>query len=227
MNKIVLIISVFITLISCKNKHENSVKNSSKANFIVAGQAFDKNQEIIFLKLVVDNQLIVKDSAKIKDNRFQLSGDISYPHKAVIQIKNHDTGFTFILNNDSTHIALNTAQMQSSVISNSKINTELKSIQQQSEAIFHKIDYLFPQLQKARMENDYKKLKEINIKINNIIIENQEFLYHYIQQNSNKYLSGLLLNDLWLSTEKDSIKLQDLARTLSVNVQKTLNFTIH
>ncbi len=227
MYKILLFSFALFTFLSCKDQHNTVLKNTTKTNYFINGQAFDKEQETILLILLENKQLVIKDSTRIQQNKFNFSGTISYPHKALLQLKNHESSFTFILDKDSCQIELNTLQMQSSSISNSAINDELKVIRKQSEEIYRKIDYLFPQLQKARMENDYMKLEEINIKINNIIIENQEFLYHYIHQNFDQYLSGLLLNDLWLSTEKDSIKLQNLAKRLSPNVQKTLSFTIH
>jgi hypothetical protein len=228
MYRIVLFLTILFLLFSCKEKKKEKRKmDTQNTEYSINGFVFDKEQKIIYLKLLINNQLITKDSTRIQDSRFQFSGNIPHPYKALLQLEDYENAFTFILGIDSCIIELNTSQMQSSIIKESKINDELKIIQRRSGAIYRKIDYLFPKLQKARMENDFETLEKINIEINSIIAENQEYLYNYIHDHPNESLSGLLLNDLWLTPNKDSIQLQRLAKTLTLDTQKILNFSIH
>jgi len=213
--------------ISCNTKPAEKLASISKENFTIHGKCTGKKNQTVYLFILKDTVLFLVDSATINKDKFYITNKISRPYKALIQLKNHSLGFPFILTNESIEIELNENNINESTIKNSPINDEFANIRKQSTAIFQKIDYLFPQLQKARMENDFKTLDDINIKINDIETENNAFIVNYIQQNSNKPLSALLLNDLWKAPEKDSIKLQNLSKKLAPEIQKVLDFTIH
>lgn len=214
-------------IISCNTKTSEKILKNPKENFTINGSFIGLENQDAYLFVVKDTLLSLLDSASITDNKFHFTGNISHPHKAMIQLKNHSSAFPFILAKESIEITLNEIKINESIISNSPINDELAKIKKQSSAIYQKIDYLFPQLQKARMENDFKALDEINIKIDAIEAENKAFIINYIKRNHNNELSGLLLNDLWQSAEKDSIQFQKLAKNLSPEIQKSLNFPIN
>jgi len=226
MKKTVLYFITFLSLINCKEANKDSKSTQRATNYRIKGQVFDKENIIIYLKKFEANRFQIIDSTSIINNSFLFEGNSTIPKKAVLQLKNHSDHFFFILSNEKIEIALNTSQFANSSITNSLINTKLKQIQKNSAAIYQKIDYLFPQLQKARMENDYEKLKEINTKINAIVAENQTYLTSYIQEHPDEFIAGLLLNDLWNSPKKDSIQLTKLAKGLDPNIQKIIDFSI-
>lgn len=225
--KTLYLVILLCFVISCDTKPNEKHQSKSKDNFTINGKFIGDENQDAYLFIVKDTLLSLLDSASIIDHKFHFSGDIPYPHKAMIQIKNHSSAFPFILSKESIDITLNEFEINESVIQNSPINDELAKIKKQSSAIYQKIDYLFPQLQKARMENDYKSLDEINSKIEAIESENLAFITDYIVQNPNKELSGLLLNDLSQASGRDSTQIQNLAKKLAPEIQKTLNFPIN
>lgn len=224
----VLIYAILIGfIISCNTKPSENIQSKSKESFTISGNFIGNNNQDAFLYVVKDTALSLLDSASIIDSKFHFTGNISHPHKAIIQLKNHSSAFPFILTKESVKITLYELKINESIISNSPLNDELAKVKKQSSAIYQKIDYLFPQLQKARMENDFKTLDEINLKIDAIEAENKAFIISYIERNPNNELSGLLFNDLLQSAEKDSIQFQNLAKKLAPKIQNTLNFPIH
>lgn len=227
MNKVLFYMSIVGFIISCNTKTSEKIQKNSKESFTINGRFIGLENQDAYLFVVKDTLLSLLDSTSIVDNKFYFTGNISHPHKAIIQLKSHSSAFPFILANESTEIILNEFKINESIISNSPINDELAKIKKQSSAIYQKIDYLFPQLQKARMENDFIALDKINIKIDSIEAENKAFIISYIKENLNNELSGLLLNDLWQSAEKDSVQFQNLAKKLAPEIQKTLNFPIN
>lgn len=223
----VVYILVFLSFFSCKNSQSDVSKVPKKDTYTINGEIFDMDDEMMYLKIISNNSLVIIDSTNIKNSQFLFKGSIEFPHKAVLQLKDHSSGFPFILGNEILTIKVNTAQMSKSSILNSSLNNELKAIQTKSAAIYQNIDYLFPQLQKARIENDFESLEQINIEVNAIVKKNQNFLFTYIKEHPSNYLSSLLLNDLWQSSKKDSIQLISLGRQLDPKKQKILNFSIH
>ena len=76
-----------------------------------------------------------------------------------------------------------------------------------SKNIFKKIEYLFPQIQKYRLENDAQKLSEISEKMKNIEQEHTNFSYNFILKNSDSYIAPMLLRDQLKTTPIDTIKI--------------------
>ncbi len=227
MNSISAYLFLFCLLISCNTNKTNEKVPISENQFAINGICTNNDEQVIYLYVSKDTILFLMDSAKIVNKKFQIKGAVNQPYKAFLKLKDELYSFPFILTNEFIEIALNKSAISESTITNSVINTDLAEVQKVSSAIFQKIDYLFPQLQKARMENDFKSLGEINDNIDKIEQENLDFLYNYVSLNPKKELSGLLLNDLWNSTEKDSIQLQNLAKIVAPEIKKNLNFSIH
>lgn len=227
MNNLLVFFIFFGLFISCNSKTPKEQTSESIEQFTIDGTCSNKEEQIVYLFIIKDTVLTLLDSASVDNDKFQIKNTVSRPLKALIKIKDHHTAFPFILTNEIIEIELNENNSEESTVKNSPINEEFANLRKQSMSIFQKIDYLFPQLQKARMENDSKTLEEINTKINGIEKENKAFIIKYIQQNPDKHLPALLLNDLWNSPDRDSTQLQKLARNLAPEIQKTLEFTIH
>lgn len=210
-------------IVSCNNKVIENNKQISKDSFTINGRIKNNNDQIIYLYSLKKSKPIVKDSTLIKNNKFQFKGIVTHPVKALLHTKHNNIGTPFILANESISIEL--YKMGNSSI-NSPINNEFEVLKKQSISIYQQIDYLFPQLQKARMENDYKTLTTINKEIKLIELESNTFIIDYIRNNPEKHLAALLLNDLWSTQDKDSVQLQIIAKILSPEIQRTLNFSI-
>ena len=218
---------LFCLLISCNTNKKTEKAPLSEDQFAINGICTSKDKQVIYLFVSKDTSLFLMDSVQVVDNKFQIKGAINHPYKAFLKLKDELHSFPFILTNESIEIALNKSDISKSTLTNSIINTDLAEVQKVSSAIFQKIDYLFPRLQKARMENDFESLNEINDKIDEIEKENVDFLHNYVRLNPKKELSGLLLNDLWNSTDRDSIQLLNLAKIIAPEIKRNLNFSIH
>jgi len=227
MNNFPVYIILVCLLVSCQTKSHEGNLPSSKEKFTINGKCKSESNQMLYLYISDDTTLNLLDSVRVLDQFFQIEGSVPHPYKAFIQFQDQSTAFPFILTNESIEIELDTSNLSESTIANSEINKDLASVKRVSSEIYQKIDYLFPQLQKARMENDFVSLNKINQEIDNIELENLNFLYNYIEKNPKKELSGLLLNDLWKKTERDSIQLQNLARNLSPEIKNNVYFSIH
>ncbi len=226
MKFVLIYILLFCAFLSCTNNGIQKNSTNSQKSFVINGTCTD-NDQILYLFISKDTLLSLLDSSRVLNNKFKFNGAIPHPSKALIQLRDRSIAYPFILTNESFNINLNISDMTKSMVTNSDINKDFTEVRKSSSAIYKKIDYLFPQLQKARMENDFKALEEINQTINKIELENLNYLYNFINEHPKKELSGLLLNELWHSPKKDSTQLNKLARNLSPEIKKILNFPIH
>ncbi len=221
-----LSLALFINM-SCNTPISTKDTTQKPTGFTLTGTVFDKDGESLYLHIFKNNQIQKIDSVKIHNQEFQFTGALDYPHKASLLFKGHNNEFPFILSNENVQVNLDAYQIENSQIKNSKINDELAKIKEASAHIYRKIDYLYPLLQKARIENDSKNLKKINLEIQTIMDENQTYLLNYIKENPDHYLSALLLNDLWFSRKNDTLVLKKLASQLNIKVKPALDFAIH
>jgi predicted translin family RNA/ssDNA-binding protein len=90
-----------------------------------------------------------------------------------------------------------------------------------SKKIFKKIDYLFPKFQKARLENDVKKLDEVGNELKQIESEFTDFSYNFIKNNSDSYVAAMVLSDQLKSTTVDTLRITNAYKLLSEEVKKS------
>jgi len=155
------------------------------------------------------------DSTVIKNGISTFVGQIAYPERYILTIETVFGGKMFILENDSINIHIKNNDLMNATILNSKINYELISVQKESEKI------LFPDLQRARLENDAISLKDISNKMSLIEQENMNFHFSYASKNPNSFISAMILNDL---SKRDTIvrnKISKIYASFSMEVKKS------
>lgn len=218
----ILILTYFI--FSCQ-KNDNGLNINSK--FRIDGKVdstyvFEK----IYLSYIIGDQMILVDSSKIINKEFILEGRISSPQKAVLHFYENADIFPFILSGEKFNIDIKTSDIENSIVNNSKINKEWENVKNTSKNIFGEVDYYYPIIQKARMQNDFVTLNKLNITIDSLEVVNRNFLKKYILKNNHSTLSVLLMNDLYANPKNDSIELVNLSKKLHPKLQKMLDFDV-
>ncbi len=212
----VLLLSSFI-LFSCV---EEKQRKASQEQFVLNINILNADGNVSYLHKLTDSKTIVSDSAIIKNNKVVFKGTVAYPERYLLTITNVFGGKLIILENDSINIEANKDDLTKAIISDSPINTELSNVQQKSMRIYDKMDLFFPDLQRARLENDAEKLSEITLKMKAIEQENIDFNYTYASENPNSYISAMILNDLSKRDSIDISKIKNIYDTFSDEVKK-------
>jgi hypothetical protein len=164
---------------------------------------------MVYLYKFISDKTQIIDSSKIANNHVAFKGYSPYPERYLITIENIFGSRLFVATNDSIQLEVSKKDLVNATISGSKLNTELNNYQRNLKEIYDKIDVLFPELQRARLENNPTKLKTIAKKISAIEKEGAEYNFLYVQKNKNSFISSMILNDL---SKKDSA---DIHRILS------------
>jgi hypothetical protein len=224
MSNQIFFIAFSIFLMGCQSNDNNQdLKSKFKINGTISeNQGFEK----VYLSLIVNNNYLLLDSSDIKNNSFQFKGNIAYPKKAQLQFYQNGEIFPFILGGENMIINLTANSLHKSKIKNSPLNDEWNRLKINSQEIYGEVDYLYPVMQKARMQNDFKTLEKINNSIDSIENINRIFLLDYINKNSNSYLSALILNDLFYSAKKDSMRIIETSKKILPELKKALEFDV-
>lgn len=215
-----------IVIISCNNQNSQKKENVDTADveadgFILTGTLESYLSDKVYLNKIIENQIYPVDSTAIENNQFTFKGEIKYPERFALSFENYSAAVILIIENTDFQISLIANQINEPVITGSALNTELYEYELTSKGIFKKIEYLFPQFQKARLENDANKLREIGNEMNKIESEFVEYSYNFIKSNRNSYVSAMILHDQLKTARADTLRIEQTYYMLSEEVKKS------
>ncbi|MFT7330498.1 MAG: hypothetical protein ACI848_000564 [Roseivirga sp.] len=212
----VLLISSFVFFSCAKEKAKNEVQEQFVLNINIS----NADGNLSYLHKLTNSKTILSDSAIIKNSKVTFNGSIRYPERYLLTVTNVFGGKLIILENDTINVQADKNDLTKATISSSLINNELADVQQKSMNIYDKMDLFFPDLQRARLENDAEKLGQITLKMKAIEKENIDFNYTYARENPNSYISAMILNDLSKRDSIDIKKVKVIYDTFSEEVKK-------
>ena len=214
--------SIFFILYSCdstQKKPDQTNQVAETATFILNGTITDYLSNKVYLNKIEDQTFYPVDSATIVDNEFIFEGAVEYPERFALTFESYSAVVVFILENTHFKIEIDPKLIQEPIIKGSALNVQLNEYKTHSKNIFKKIDYLFPQFQKARLENDSNKLTEIGKKMRLIEAEFRTFSFDFIKNNPNSYVSGMILRDQLKSSTLDTLQIISAYKILSTKVK--------
>ncbi|KUO69248.1 MAG: hypothetical protein APF83_04275 [Lutibacter sp. BRH_c52] len=223
MKKIVIACLFSLFIFSCNNPKSQSEKEtvSKKNGFVLQGTLKSALSDKVYLSKINENDLQPVDSAKIENNNFTFQGIVEYPERFMLSFENSSAAVIFIVENKNFEILIDPNQLDEPVIKGSELNTKLLEYKLASKNIFKKIDYLFPKFQKARLENDVKKLAEVGNELKKIETEFTDFSYNFIKNNSDSYVAAMVLSDQLKSATVDTLRINNAFKLLSEEVKKS------
>ncbi|MCF6279348.1 MAG: DUF4369 domain-containing protein [Flavobacteriaceae bacterium] len=214
-----LILVLILTLNSCTKDVKKVIKNDS---YFLSISVESGINNIVYLQKLANPSEI--DSAEIEENGMAVfKGSIQNPERYLITIEGLFGGKMIIIENDSITVDIKNKDLINSTIIGSKLNDELFEVQKKSERIYNKIDVLFPDMQRARLENDVEKLQEITRKMTLIEQENIDFNFNYAKENPNSFISAMILSDLSKRDSIDTKKIIESYNTLTDKVKKGID----
>ncbi|WP_457610832.1 DUF4369 domain-containing protein [Lutibacter sp.] len=226
MKRFLLLVIFSLILVSCKKndsqeKQQNISIPTDIKGFELKGNLENFYPKKVFLNKIIENSIYPIDSSKVINNTFTFKGIVEFPERFALTFRDYSSVVIFILENTNFKLIINTDQINDPIIKGSKLNKELTEYKTKSKQIFKKIDYLFPQFQKARLENDAKELSKIGNELKSIEKEFINFSFNYILQNKNSYIAAMILRDQLKSTTIDTLKIKKTYQALSSDVKKS------
>ncbi|MHB1148228.1 MAG: DUF4369 domain-containing protein [Lutibacter sp.] len=223
MKKILIACLYSLIIFSCNNPSSQLKKESDSKNkgFVLKGSLKTAISEKVYLSKIVKNDLQPTDSVKIENNNFVFSGVVDYPERFALTFENSSAAVILIIENTNFEIFIDPDQLNETVIKGSALNAKLDDYKLASKNIFKKIDYLFPKFQKARLENDVKKLDEIGNELKKIETEFTDFSFNFVKINSDSYVAAMILSDQLKSSTVDTVRISQAYKQLSDAVKKS------
>ncbi|AOW19953.1 DUF4369 domain-containing protein [Urechidicola croceus] len=204
----VITFAILLFIVSSCVKDQKKI--TSPQNYVLSVSIKNANGSKSYLHKLSTKPALLVDSAITINNKIVFKGKVDFPERYLLTVENVFGGKMFILDNDTIKINIPNDNLVSATINGSALNDELVKVQENSEKIYNQIDLLFPDLQRARLENNAVKLALISKKMSAIEKQNIEFYFNYAKQNSDSFISAMILNDL---SKRDSINFEKVKET--------------
>jgi len=226
MKKFFLFGVFFIILFSCKKnvsqiKQPNSSSSFTLKGFEIQGTIENFNPEKVYLNKVIENSFYKIDSSEVLNKNFKFKGIVEFPERFAITFENYSSITLFIIENTQFKVFINSETINDPIITGSPLNSKLYKYKLDAKNIFKKIDYLFAQFQKARLENDADKLAEIEVEMKKIEKEFIDFSYEYILQNKESYIAPMILRDQLKSSTIDTLQIKKTYSILASEIKNS------
>ena len=209
----------------CKtdNTEEKAVAKTqiSKSAFEIKGSFDSYLCDTVYLNVIHDYLIIPIDSAEVADNTFSFKGVISEPERYALSFPNYSKRLILVVENASIDVKINTKDLENPVISGSPLNELMASYKTSSRVLFKEIESLFPQFQKARLENDAEKLTEIASLMKEIEQDVKRYTYTFITENSDSYIAAMILRDQLKIDPIDTLRIKGAYEVLSAKVKNS------
>lgn len=217
---IILVITYSFLFYNCSKKESQKPQKSKENYFTISINTPHLFLEKAYLGKITNNVVKIVDTTKIKQGKCRFSGNLQKPQRMALFFDNTSTKpFIFLLENKNIQVNINQNNLSKGKVKNSPINDIHNTYQQKTTQIFQKINPFYFQLQQARLQNNVKKLKEINSNI--IAIENEflKYSFEFIEKHSSSYVSEFILKDLLQSSQIDSLTYQKKHRLIANKLQ--------
>ncbi len=221
------LLCIFCVLFSsCKKnvstlKQPNILASETIIGFELKGKLENLYPKKVYLNKIIGSSNYPIDSSTVIDNHFKFKGSVEYPERYSLTFENYSLAVICIIENVQIDISLNSKNINDPIIVGSPANNLLDQYKVQLKQIFKKIDYLFPQFQKARLENNVKELADIRDEMKTIELEYSDFSYNFIIQNKNSYVAAMILRDQLKSPKIDTLRIKNTYQVLSREVKKS------
>jgi hypothetical protein len=222
--KKLFIIFIPLILVSCNNysSKKNNINTPIPTTFTLNGEV-DFNTKTVYLNKIRNDSLFTLDSSAVINKKFIFKGNIKSPERFAITFNNLSGVVIVILEPKTFYITIKNNLFNNPKIIGSPLNTLLITYKNTAKGIFKKVDYLYPEFQKARLENDTKKLDEIKLKMETIENEFTKYSYNFIAHHSQSYVAAMLLADHLKASKIDTFKVKELFNLFPKNVQNSVD----
>jgi len=223
LKKIVTACLFGLFIFSCNNPKSQFEKetDANKNGFVLKGILKSFLSDKVYLRKIIGNDIQSVDSAKIENNNFIFQGIVDYPERFLLSFENSSAAAILIVENTNFEISIDPDHIDEPLIKGSELNAKLNDYKLASKNIFKKIDYLFTKFQKARLENDVKKLDEVGNELKKIEMEFTDFSFDFVKKNSDSYVSAMVLSDQLKSSTVDTMRISNAYKLLSEKVKKS------
>lgn len=206
MKKIVLLVTLSLSILSC-----SKVK---KGEYLLSGDAKGiANGKMVVLKVQNEFGIVMNvDSAKVKDGKFEIKGKVKEPSMYALFVQGIQQPIPFILETGEIVVKVDKDSIWKSTIGGTdnndyfqKFNTKVNSVQKKLVEFQNKN---IKKLMDAQQKKDNTTVEKLKGQYNVIQKEIDDYMAKYPDENSDSYISLLLMQNMFNSPKFELTKVK-------------------
>jgi peroxiredoxin len=218
MKKIILLITIGITIFSCENGKKDN-------QFLINGSLAGLSKGKVYFQKIVDGKLRSVDSTEIqldtltKAGTFQFKGSLILPEFCLI--KYTDKGISLFVENQNINIKGNIDSLDKITITGSKINDNYKAFIDSRRPFEDQGEIIGNKMKLAKDAKDMITMKKLDKSSDSLDNVEKEYMLKYVKENSNTVLAPFITYK-FLAYQIDLKQLQDLVGGFDTAIKKSV-----
>ena len=218
MKKIVFIIASALAIVSCNNLKDNEFVISGTANGI-------ENGKKVFVEIQTETGSLPKDTAIVTDGKFELRGITETVDLGFIRFESEEINLPIILEEGKISLNIVKDSLHKSTLGGTPNNEKLQKFNTESRVISEKVVKFEkdngPIMQKAQMMQDTATINRVMKEYQKFQNEMNEYSKKFIKENSDAYLSVLLLENFLMRQYLTADEVKNYFKALDKSMQET------
>ena len=218
MKKIVFIIASTLLIVACNNLKDNEFLISGTANGV-------ENGKKVFVEIQTETGSLAKDTAVVKDGKFELKGITDGIDIGFIRIENEEINLPIILEEGKIEINIVKDSLHKSTLGGTPNNEKFHTFNLETRAISEKVVKFEkdngPAMQKAQMSKDTVTINKLLKEYKKFQNEMNDYSKKFIKDNPDAYLSVLLLENFLMRQYLTPEEVKTYFNGLSKEIQDT------
>ncbi len=219
MKKIVFLLVLSLTIFSCSKVRKGEFLISGNAKGIADGK-------MVVLKKQNEFGIVVNvDSAKVKGGKFEMKGKVTEPSMYALFVKDLQQPIPFILETGEIEVKVDKDSIWKSEIGGTynneefqKFNTKLNTFQKKLITFQNKN---IQKLMDAQKKNDNATVEKLKKEYSDIQKGMDDFMAVYPEQNTESYISLLLIQNMFNSPKFDLAKVTKTYSNIDADLKAT------
>ncbi|WP_445715816.1 redoxin domain-containing protein [Flavobacterium sp.] len=215
MKKLLFIAGILLFTVSCNQLKDNE--------FVISGTADGiENGKKVFLEIQTESGSIPKDTAIVKDGKFELRGVTESIDLGFVRFESNQINLPVILEEGKITLNIVKDSLHKSTLGGTKNNVKFQKFNTDSRVISEKVMKFEkdngPIMQQAQMSQDTVTVNRLMREYKVFQNEMNEYSKKFIKENPNAYLSVLLLENFlmrqYLTTDEVKTYFESLDKSL-------------
>lgn len=218
MKKIAFIIASTLLIVSCNNLKDNE--------FLISGTADGvENGKKVFIEIQTETGSLAKDTAVVKDGKFELKGITDGIDIGFVRIENEQINLPIILEEGKIEINIVKDSIHKSTLGGTPNNDKFHTFNLKTRAISEKVMKFEkdngPAMQKAQTSKDTVTINKLLKEYQKFQNEMNDYSKKFIKDNPDAYLSALLLENFLMRQYLTPEEVKAYFNGLSKEIQET------
>ena len=213
MKTIALILTFALLLLGCQ---------SNNSTYEILGTIESNNGKAIYrIAADANNQPTVLDSTIVKEGSFKLSGLVEEPNINFIRVEGIQGNFPIIVEGGKIQLMLYKDSLATSIADGTVSNDDFMKYKMETKAYINSINSIGNDMQQALILKDSLLVMDLRAEYDGVRQQIQDYELNFIANNSNSYVSALILERFVASKEIARDSLQKLYNTFTDRIKKS------